>query len=137
MFRAIADPTRPQPTISTNTRSIYSRSDPLAAPFLAERRGGEDHAARSLLDHVTSRLPHGAVARPSATTHAAPATHARRLFGRQHDRFDAAPARLLDDALAVGAGTYRRRRDLRAFVFLAHALCAGERAPRLGYPRLG
>src|SRR5438045_2710230 len=91
MLRAIADPTRPQPTIRMNTLSMYSRSDALARPFLAQRRSGQDHAARRLLDHVTRGLPNRAVARSAATAQAPSAAHPGRLLRREHDRLDPAP----------------------------------------------
>ena len=57
------------------------------------------------------------------------AAHARGLLGREHDRLDAAPARLVHDRLARASRAHGRRRHLDALVLLPHRLGARAAPP--------
>ena len=134
---AIAEPTRPQPTIRTNIPApLYicvalriapggpSPRPPHAAdpPHLRagrpracpprRRRGGEDHLAGRLLDHVAGGLPtKRSRTRPRPPRIAPPRTRDG-LLGGEHDRLHAAAARLGHDRLAHGAAAHHRRGHL-------------------------
>src|SRR4051794_33704621 len=97
---AMAEPTRPQPTIKTNIssdntpgerrnlRSGRSGQDALPCALLALRRGGQKHLARRLLDHVAGGLPDEPVAHPAATSEDGAPAQAAGLLGAQHDGLD-------------------------------------------------
>src|SRR5918992_4528043 len=93
MDLAIADPPRPDPTMSTNIRaSLYKGSwlgrDPFADARSVSWRGRENHLAGSLFDHVARGLADEAVTRaPTAPEHGA-TLDPRRLLRGQHDRLD-------------------------------------------------
>src|SRR5215210_9003903 len=90
MELAIAEPTRPQPTIRTNI-SIPQyiregakqrlRQDALPRALLPRRGGGEDHLAGCLLDHVAGGVPHEAVAHAPAASEDRPAAQPAGLLG--------------------------------------------------------
>src|SRR4051794_8588648 len=104
----IADPTRPQPTTSTNTQPTLHRVrpgnahrrlglDPLAEPVAVGGRGGEDDLAGCLVDHVAGGLSHEPVAGPAATSEAGSAAGPGGLLSGQDDGLHPAPLGLRDD----------------------------------------
>src|SRR4051812_6832356 len=132
---ATADPTRPAPTISTNMRAenLADRRTGSSAGLIVGgrllvggRRRGEDHPAGRLLDHVLRDISNEVVERRPPAEQRPPADP-RRLLGREHDRLDPAPARLLHDRLTGAPGTHRRGRHLDALVLLPDRLHAPQR----------
>ena len=94
------------------------------------RRGGEDHSAGCLLDHVARHLA-DVVLGPADAAEQRPAPDPRRLLGSQHDHLDPAPAGLLHDRLPGTAGADRGRGHLHPLVLLPHLLGVLQRAPAL------
>ena len=117
---AIADPTRPAPTIKTNIErelevdmpakaSAGGSARPDARPRRwSSRRLASRHRAagavtitrHGLADHLLGGLPDEVLQRAAATAEARAAPDPRGLLGAEHDRFHAAPARLLEDRLS-------------------------------------
>src|SRR5215218_5741278 len=153
---AIAEPTRPQPTIKTIMRtSLYSGArevpvayasdergtesgkNALAGVLLTRRRRGQDHPAGRLLDHVAGGVSDEAVTGPTVPAENGTAPDPGGLLRREHDRLDAAPSRLRDDRLAGGPAPDHGGGHLHALVFLADLLGPRKHPLRLLHPLFG
>src|SRR5918995_130913 len=135
MELAIADPTRPQPTIRTNIlvpQYIRPRDQPapaaaplsglgkhaLAGALLARGRCGQDDLAGRLLDHVAGAPPRERAPPPPPPAEDRPAAQPAGLLGPKNDRLDPAAARLRDDRLARRTAAHHGRGNLHAGVLL-------------------
>src|SRR4051794_16591194 len=128
---ATAEPTRPAPTMRTNTGRRVPPGDPSGGGcgrLGVVGRGGEDHPARRLPEHVLRHVAHVVVQGARAAQPPTPAD-ARRRLGGQHDGLHPAPARLVDDGLPGAPGPHRRGGDLDALVLLPDGLGPGQRLP--------
>ena len=141
-FARSREPTRPQPTISTNIRRTLHRealrlrtsvrgSSSARRPPLSPRGGGEDHPAGRLLDHVARRSrPRTGRAAPTRPPSSAPPRV--RVGSSAASTIASTPRRFAsdDDRRAHRPRAHHRGRDHHALVLLADLLRA-RAAPRL------
>ena len=101
---------------------VRSRQSAGGAVRITRHGALRDHVPGDVADEVLERAP--------APPEQRPAADARGLLGGEHDRLDAAAARLAHDRLARAAGADDRGGDLDALVLLPHELRARQRLAR-------